>query len=222
MLRPRSREERETGQMLVLFALVLVVIFAFAALAVDLGVLRNNRQILRNTTDAAALAGGSLMPVKGSVPGAATAVAKLVNSTIQTNYPGLPQSATALGSRCVVGVDAAIAQCAYTISYRCLIGADSSGPLICDIPAACDPRPSLGASNIASHFTGAGDTRISTFAILPVATCATSSLSSAAPPRSTPSPSCSGSRPETRVPSPRPRAAGRAGRHPRGSTTSSS
>jgi len=180
MLRRRSAEEREKGQMLVLFSLVLVVILAFAALAIDLGVLRNNRQILRNTTDAAALAGGTLMPVDGSVAGAASAVATLINSTIQTNYPGLPRSATAIGSRCVVGVDPNIAACAYTISYRCLIGADSSGPFVSrSVPVVCDPRHSLlglvpnppgtlppplsptDLTELPSHFTGAGDTRIS-------------------------------------------------------------
>ena len=161
MLRRRSGREHEKGQILVLFALVLVVILAFAAIAVDLGVLRNNRQILRNTTDAAALAGGTLMPVDGSVAGAASAVATLINSTIQTNYPGLPQSATAIGSRCVVGVDPNISVCAYTISYRCLIGADSSGPLITrDVPATCDPTHSLGSVN-PSQFIGAGPTRTS-------------------------------------------------------------
>ena len=165
MLRRRNEAEREKGQILVLFALVLVVILAFAAIAIDLGVLRNNRQILRNTMDAAALAGGTLMPVDGSVPGAATAVATLINSTIQTNYPDLRHSATAIGSRCVVGVDdanIAAGACDYTVSYRCLIGADSSGPLVSrDIPATCDPRPSLGVSGLASQFTGAGDTRTS-------------------------------------------------------------
>jgi hypothetical protein len=151
--------------MLVLFALVLVVILAFAAIVIDLGVLRNNRQTLRNTTDAAALAGGTLMPVDGSVSGAASKVATIINSTIQTNYPSLRHSATALGSRCAVGVDdanIAAGACDYTISYRCLIGADSSGPLVSrDVPATCDPTHSLGAGNIASHFTGAGPTRTS-------------------------------------------------------------
>jgi von Willebrand factor type A domain/Putative Flp pilus-assembly TadE/G-like len=164
MLRRRSGKEHEKGQILVLFSLVLVVILAFAAIAVDLGVLRNNRQILRNTTDAAALAGGTLMPVDGSVPGAATAVATLVNSTIQTNYAGLRHSATAIGARCVVGVDdanIAAGACDYTISFRCLIGADSTGPLIArDIPAVCNPAHSLGAAN-PSQFTGAGPTRSS-------------------------------------------------------------
>ncbi len=165
MLRQRSGNEQEQGQIIVLFALVIVVVLAFAALAVDLGVLRNNRQILRNTTDGAALAGGTLMPVDGSIPGAATGVATLVNSTIQTNYPSLRHSGAAIGARCVVGVDdanIAAGACDYTISFRCLIGADSSGPLIArDIPAACDPTKSLGTTNLASYFTGAGPTRSS-------------------------------------------------------------
>jgi len=164
MLRQRSGNEQEQGQIIVLFAMVVIVVLAFAALAVDLGVLRNNRQILRNTTDSAALAGGTLMPVDGSVAGAATGVATLVNSTIQRNYPGLRHSGAPIGARCVVGVDdanIAAGACDYTISFRCLIGADSSGPLIArDVPAACDPRPSLG-NNLAGQFTGAGPTRSS-------------------------------------------------------------
>ena len=58
--------DREHGQIIVLFALVLVVILAFAAIVVDLGLLRNNRQTLVNAMDAAALAGGTLLPVDGS------------------------------------------------------------------------------------------------------------------------------------------------------------
>jgi hypothetical protein len=162
MFRQGSGNEQEQGQIIVLFALVIVVVLAFAALAVDLGVLRNNRQILRNTTDSAALAGGTLMPVTGAGP--ADGVATLVNSTIQKNYPSLRHSGAPIGARCVVGVDnanIAAGACDYTISFRCLIGADSSGPLIArDIPAACDPRPSLG-NNLAGLFTGAGPTRSS-------------------------------------------------------------
>ncbi len=164
MLRRKSGNKPEQGQIIVLFALVIVVVLAFAALAVDLGVLRNNRQILRNTTDSAALAGGTLMPVDGTIPGAATGVATLVNGTIQKNYPSLRHSGMAIGARCVVGVDdanIAAGACDYTISFRCLIGADSSGPLIArDVPAACDPTKSLG-TNLAGQFTGAGPTRSS-------------------------------------------------------------
>ena len=140
--------------MLVLFALSLVVILAFAAIVVDLGLLRNNRQRLVDTLDAGALAGGTLLPVDGSKPTNVAKLETLVNGTIAANFPGLATSA-------------------YKITYLCLIGADKNGPLISrDIPAVCDPRPSLGITQnypltaaditaLASHFTGAGPTRTS-------------------------------------------------------------
>ena len=43
-----------------------------------------------NTFDAAALAGGTKLPVDGSVAGQATAANALINATIQADYPGLP------------------------------------------------------------------------------------------------------------------------------------
>ena len=141
-LRGRSRK-RERGQILVLFELVFVLILAFAALVIDLGVLRNNRQILVNTFDSAALAGGSQLPVTGSA-GAAT-LESVVNANIQANYPGLPTSS-------------------YTISYRCLIGVDPNTglPLIsAQIPAVCDPHNALGHAPLVADFTGAGATRSS-------------------------------------------------------------
>jgi len=153
MLHSRRDGRRERGHILVLFELVLIVILGFAALVIDLGVLRNNRQILVNTFDAAALAGGYELPVTGSA-NAATANAHIAQ-IIQADYPSLPTSA-------------------YTITYKCLVGADTTGPLISrDIPSTCDPRISLGvpvntpltASDITaltSHFTGAGPTRVST------------------------------------------------------------
>ncbi len=146
MLHRRRGNGREHGQILVLFTLVLVVILVFAAIVVDLGVLRNNRQILRNTTDAAALAGGTLMPVDGSVPGNAAAVRSLIDSTIQKNYPGLPTSA-------------------YTISYRCLIGVNGGAPDYAQITAGmCNPSHALGHAPGPSYpndWTGAGETRTS-------------------------------------------------------------
>src|SRR6478672_8223755 len=103
MLHFRGNRERERGQIVVLFAPVLVVILAFTSLGIDIGLLRNNRQTLVNSLDSAALAGGTLLPVDGSVPGEATKINGLITSTIAANYPGLPSSA-------------------YTISYKCLIG----------------------------------------------------------------------------------------------------
>jgi Flp pilus assembly protein TadG len=144
MLHPRRGRDREHGQMLVLFALSLVVILAFAAIVVDLGLLRNDRQNLVNTLDAGALAGGTLLPVDGSQTGKAAAIESLINTTIAANYPGLPTSA-------------------YTITYKCLIGVDASGQpnVPRDVPAACDPSKSLRRSAQTGDFTGAGPTRSS-------------------------------------------------------------
>ena len=90
MLYRRGKKESERGQILVLFALVLVVILAFASMVVDLGLLRNNRQTLVNAFDSAALAGGTTLPVDGSVAGAAAKTNNLIVSTITANYNGLP------------------------------------------------------------------------------------------------------------------------------------
>ena len=138
------RSERDSGQIIVLFALVLVVILGFAAMVIDLGVLRNNRQILVNSLDASALAGGSMMPVDGSIPGATAAVEALIDQTMAANYPGIPKSG-------------------YQITYRCLIGVDASNlpDIARDIPPVCDPHWSLGHTPVASDFVGAGPTRSS-------------------------------------------------------------
>ncbi len=147
MLHLRRRKDSEKGQILVLFTLVLVVILAFASMVVDLGLLRNNRQTLVNAFDSAALAGGTTLPVDGSVAGAATATNNLIVSTITANYPGLPASA-------------------YTISYKCLIGVDTSTPpkpyISRDVPLVCDPHFSLGHNPpVAADFIGSGPTRYS-------------------------------------------------------------
>ncbi len=141
-----AHAEGEQGQIIVLFALVLVVILAFAGMVVDIGLLRNDRQTLANALDSAALAGGTLLPVDGSVAGSAAAADSLITKTIQANYPGLPSSA-------------------YTISYKCLIGVDTSTPakpyISRDIPLVCDPSKSMGRQPVASDFYGAGPTRFS-------------------------------------------------------------
>jgi hypothetical protein len=145
MLHSRRDGAREHGQIVILFALALVVILVFASIVVDLGVLRNNRQILVNTLDAAALAGGTKLPVNGSTEG--TAANTLIASTIQANYPGLPTSA-------------------YTISYRCLIGVDGTGqPDLAEITAGvCNPTHALGHAPVAGDFVAAGADRLATCA----------------------------------------------------------
>jgi hypothetical protein len=49
MLHLRRDREQERGQVMVLAAISFIVILAFAAIVIDLGFLRNNRQILVNT-----------------------------------------------------------------------------------------------------------------------------------------------------------------------------
>jgi hypothetical protein len=142
MLHSRRDREQEHGQILVLFALVLVVILAFGAIVVDLGVLRNNRQILVNTFDSAALAGGTVLPVNGATE--AAAAHDLIVANITANYPGLQEDS------------------GYTITYKCLIGVTDAGqPRIADVPVACNPAKALGHTPVAADFKGAGPTRVS-------------------------------------------------------------
>jgi hypothetical protein len=142
----------EHGQILILFALSLVVILAFAAIVIDLGVLRNNRQILVNALDAGALAGGYNMPIDGTAgtPTTVANVEKLITDTITATYRDLPSSA-------------------YQITYRCVIGVDSSNNPFAsrDVPLVCDPHYSLKTTVSAlqaspkTYFKGAGPTRAS-------------------------------------------------------------
>ncbi len=145
MLQRRHRTERQQGQAIVLFALMLVVILGFAAVVVDLGVLRNNRQILQNTMDAAALAGGTDLPVQGAT--AETALITLINTTVQADFPGLPLPTVANGG----------------IQFKCLIGANASGQAdLNQITAGvCNPSGTLGRAPLVTDFTGAGSTRTS-------------------------------------------------------------
>jgi hypothetical protein len=154
MVQPRrgrsAGRDGEQGQIIVLFTIVLVVILAFTALVVDLGILRNNRQTLANAMDAGALAGGTLLPVDGSVPGAADAMTDLVDQTVQATYRGISTSD-------------------YTISYRCLIGtaagnagAFDSADIDAFIPLDCDSSNAVGHSPPRlGDFVGAGRTRSS-------------------------------------------------------------
>lgn len=149
---PADREA-ERGQILVLFAIVLTVILAFAALVLDLGLLRNNRQSLANAMDAGAQVGGSMMPVDGSAtrpvgdPSPADVDAK-VNAAVQATFAGLQNPGN------------------YTISYKCLIGikagdagAFDSADIDAFVPLDCDPTTSLGRDLRVGDFTGAGPTR---------------------------------------------------------------
>jgi hypothetical protein len=54
--------KNEDGQVLVLFALMLVVLFGFASLVIDVGSAKSTQAKLQNTADAAALAGAQDLP----------------------------------------------------------------------------------------------------------------------------------------------------------------
>lgn len=142
----RGGADAERGQILVLFTLVLVVILAFTALVVDLGLLRNDRQNLVNAVDAGAHAGGTLMPATGAAE--AAAVTALINQTMQATYPGLSTSNYDIGFKCLIGTGAGNA------------GAFDSPDIAAFIPLDCDPSPSLGRTPVVGDFTGAGRTRI--------------------------------------------------------------
>src|ERR1700674_2447404 len=160
MLRRRFEGDGQRGQVIVLFALVLVVILLFAGLAVDLGMLRNDRQSLANALDAAALAGGSQLPVDGdaaptgSSPNSQWNVNQaLIKQTMSVNYPSL-----AFGTKAQYFAGSKD----YYIEYKCLIGVDSNGqPYVSrDVPSICNPAGALGHAALASDFTGAGSTRV--------------------------------------------------------------
>lgn len=110
-LRPRRREE---GQVMILFALVIVVLLGTAALVVDLGLLRTDEARLQNAMDAGALAASQDLPAGAST---IAAVSSTATSYAQANFAGL------------TGLQ---------ISYRCLIGVDASGnPRTSDMPGTC-------------------------------------------------------------------------------------
>ena len=62
----RRRSDGQQGQMIVVFALILTVLLGFAALVVDVGVLRRANQELWSAIDAGALAGASQLPANGT------------------------------------------------------------------------------------------------------------------------------------------------------------
>src|SRR3989304_6288142 len=79
-----SSSQREKGQTLIMFVLLLAVLLGFVALAVDIGLYLHERRQLQNSADAAALAGVPYLP---DSPGTAqsTALAWAANNGIAPN-----------------------------------------------------------------------------------------------------------------------------------------
>ena len=116
MSQPRTGPKREQGQIIVLFVFALVVIMGFAALVIDVGVLRNANQNLWNALDAGALAGASQLPADASNANA------IAIQYANKNYPGgLPPGVS--------------------VGFRCVIGSAGGAPRLSDVPAVCDPGP---------------------------------------------------------------------------------
>jgi hypothetical protein len=95
------RLKQEDGVIAILFALILVVLFAAVAFTVDLSRLFHERQVLQNAVDFGALAGGMELPAQGSVAGAA-AQAEALRVTLD-NAPNLSSSSVTIAFKCVVG-----------------------------------------------------------------------------------------------------------------------
>lgn len=117
--RSDTAQPGEQGQIIVLFTFFLVVLLAFAAVAIDLGVLRNANQNLWNSLDAGSLAGVSQLPGDG------VAAEQTAMQFADRDYPdGLPAGAVAVSFRCVIG------------------DRNNDGqPDLEDVPASCDPGP---------------------------------------------------------------------------------
>ena len=115
--RSGTARDGERGQVIVLFTFFIVVLLGFAAIVVDLGVLRNANQNLWNALDSGALAGASSLPADG------TGARALALRYAGANYPdGLDPSRVDL-------------------SFRCLIGDRNNDgrPDMSDIPTTCNP-----------------------------------------------------------------------------------
>lgn len=118
LLQPRSRRDGEHGQVLILFALMMVVVLGAAALVVDVGLLRSDKMRLQNALDAGAMAGAHYLPASTASGNSNYAnVRTTATSYAQSNMPGLTP----------------------TVTFRCLIGITAAGlPRVTDMPGACN------------------------------------------------------------------------------------
>lgn len=117
----RARLDRDDGAILVLAAVLLIVLFAVAALAVDITLKSTDRQQLWNSADAAALAGASQLPDGLAADAEAMAFAL-------ANDPDLAGDVTS--------------------SFRCLVGDRNNDgqPDANEVPEVCNPGPDVPAS----------------------------------------------------------------------------
>jgi len=121
----RLHEER--GAIAVLSALVILVLFAAVAFAIDISRLYHERQVLQNAVDFGALAGAQDLPVQGT-----------------------PQANTASGIARTVAIANApqLASAGLTIRFQCIVGdRDGNGqPDASDVPFVCGPSAGTWSS----------------------------------------------------------------------------
>ncbi len=123
-----SETGRETGQVLIMFALMLAVLIGFVSLALDVGMFLHERQNVQAIVDSAALAAAQDLPDDGP--------------SAQTN-----------AMKYALANDSGLSPVDISITFRCIVG-DRNGdglPDASDIPAVCNPGP--GASFICKGTT---------------------------------------------------------------------
>ena len=116
-----SETGRETGQVLIMFALLMVVLIGFVSLAIDVGVFLHEKGRVQAIVDSAALAGAYDLPDDGA-------------------------NAASNAYAYAAANDSGFSPATIDVTFRCIVG-DRNGdglPDASDIPAVCDPGP--GAS----------------------------------------------------------------------------
>ena len=94
------RNDGESGQMLVMAALAMTLVLAFAALTIDVGSLTQERRDIQNDADAMALAGASQIKASGTGNSAAEAIARTwatKNSVANSEIIGITFGTTCSG-----------------------------------------------------------------------------------------------------------------------------
>lgn len=97
----RDRASDESGAIVVMFAILLVILFGAVAFTIDLSRLFHERQVLQNAVDFGSLAGASHMPVTDPTQ-ASDAEADALQVTLD-NAPWLAPSQVSTSFRCVIG-----------------------------------------------------------------------------------------------------------------------
>src|SRR5574340_1778889 len=93
----RQGRRRQRGMTLPLVALFIVVLFAFAALAIDLGILYTARTSAQHAADAGALAGAFVF-TNSPNPAAATVANAAVSTAVQNKILGQSLTAADFGA----------------------------------------------------------------------------------------------------------------------------